>query len=75
MPLKKGTSKKNIAANVKELIESGRPKNQAIAIALSLARGKTDAIQKPKTRSKLQKRVSTTEKKKRKKTKKHSRKS
>ena len=38
MPLKKGTSKKNIAANVKELIESGRPKNQAIAIALSIAR-------------------------------------
>ena len=75
MPLKKGTSKKNIAANVKELIESGRPKNQAIAIALSIARGKTNAVKKPKTRSKLQKRVSATEKKKRKKTEKHSRKS
>ena len=72
MPLKKCTSKKNIAANVKELIESGRPKNQAIAIALSIARGKTNAVQKPKTRSKLQKRVSATEKKKRKKTEKHS---
>ena len=65
MPLKKGTSKKNIAANVKELIASGRPKNQAIAIALSIARGKTNAVQKPKKGSKLQKRVSVTEKKKR----------
>lgn len=37
MPLKKGTSKKNIAANVEELIKAGRPKNQAIAIALSIA--------------------------------------
>ena len=48
MPLKKGTSKKNIAANVKELIASGRPKNQAIAIALSIARGKTNAVRKQK---------------------------
>jgi hypothetical protein len=64
MPLKKGTSKKNIAANVKELIASGRPKNQAIAIALSIARGKTDAVQEPKKGSKLQKRVSAPEKKK-----------
>jgi|TARA_R110000744_G_C18868529_1_gene504966 hypothetical protein len=64
MPLKKGKSKKNISDNVKELIKSGRPKNQAIAIALSLARGKTDAVQKPKKGSKLQKRVSAPEKKK-----------
>lgn len=64
MPLKKGKSKKNISDNVKELIKSGRPKNQAIAIALSLARGKTDAVQKPKKGSKLQKRVPAPEKKK-----------
>ena len=64
MPLKKGKSKKNISDNVKELIKSGRPKNQAIAIALSLARGKTDAVQKPKNGSRLQKRVRTPERKK-----------
>ena len=63
MPLKKGKAKKTISGNVKELIKSGRPKNQAIAIALSLARGKTDAVQKPKKGSKLQKRVSAPEKK------------
>ena len=67
MPLKKGKTKKTISGNVKELIKSGRPKNQAIAIALSLARGKTDAVQKPKKGSKLQKRVPAPEKKKRKK--------
>ena len=67
MPLKKGKSKKNISDNVKELIKSGRPKNQAIAIALSIARGKTNAVQEPKKGSKLQKRVPASEKKKRKK--------
>jgi pyrroline-5-carboxylate reductase len=65
MPLKKGTDKKNIAANIKELVESGRPKNQAIAIALSTARGGTNAIQESKTRPKLQERVSGPAKKKR----------
>lgn len=40
MPLKKGKSKKVISYNVKELINSGRPKKQSIAIALSEARGK-----------------------------------
>ena len=36
MPLKKG--KKNIGYNIEELENSGRPKNQAIAIALSEAK-------------------------------------
>lgn len=35
MPLKKG--KKNIGNNIKELENSGRPPNQAIAIALNEA--------------------------------------
>lgn len=37
MPLKKGKSKKTISENVAELIRSGRPKDQAVAIAMSKA--------------------------------------
>ena len=37
MPLKKGKSKKVISQNIKTEIRSGKPKNQAIAIALSKA--------------------------------------
>jgi hypothetical protein len=35
MPLKKGKSKKVISANIKTEIKSGKPKKQAIAIAMS----------------------------------------
>ena len=34
MPLTKGKSKKVIAKNIKELIKTGRPQKQAVAIAL-----------------------------------------
>ena len=37
MPLKKGKSKKVISENIAELIRSGRPKKQAVAIAHSFA--------------------------------------
>ena len=37
MPLKKGSSKAVVSANIKELKQSGRPQNQAVAIALSNA--------------------------------------
>ena len=37
MPLKKGKSKKVISSNIAELMRSGRPQRQAIAIAFSEA--------------------------------------
>lgn len=46
MPLKKGTSKKTVSSNIRELRHSGYPEKQSIAIALNSA-GK-----KKKTKSK-----------------------
>jgi|TARA_B110000285_G_scaffold235238_1_gene315735 hypothetical protein len=37
MPLKKGKSKKVISSNIKTEMKAGRPKRQAVAVAMSKA--------------------------------------
>jgi hypothetical protein len=37
MPLRKGRSSKTVSANISELVHSGRPQKQAIAIAMRSA--------------------------------------
>ena len=48
MPVKKGKSKATISKNIKELVKSGRPQKQAIAIALDTARKSGAKIPKRK---------------------------
>lgn len=38
MPLKRGSSRKTVSANIKTEMAAGKPQKQAIAIALSEAR-------------------------------------
>ena len=50
MPLKRGKSKKAVSENIRELVKSGRPHSQAIAIAMSKAGKKKSKRKKRKKR-------------------------
>ena len=51
MPLRSGSSRSAISANIEELRKSGRPQAQAVAIAMSKARGGARVLGRKKKRA------------------------
>jgi hypothetical protein len=47
MPLKQGYSRKSIGSNIKREMKNGKPKKQAVAIALNVARKAAKKAGKP----------------------------
>lgn len=47
MPTKKGYSKSSVSANIRREVSAGKPKKQAVAIALSIAREAAKKAGKP----------------------------
>ena len=52
MPLKKGYSRKSIGKNIKTEMNAGKPKKQAVAIALNVAEKAKKASSAPKKKVK-----------------------
>lgn len=48
MPLKKGKDKKTVKENIREMIKSGKPPSQAVAIALNQAKNTRNQRKKKK---------------------------
>ena len=48
MPLKKGYSKKSVSKNIRTELKHGKPRKQAIAIALNVARAAKRKAKKAK---------------------------
>ena len=53
MPLDQGTSRQDVSNNISELVKSGRPQPQAVAIALDTARKNGAKIPVKGTRRKI----------------------
>lgn len=52
MPLKKGKSKAVVSSNIEELVKTGRPQKQAVAIAMNQAGEAKETPKKKKRKSK-----------------------
>ena len=53
MPLQKGSSRAAMSANIAELMKTGRPQKQAVAIAYSVAGEKRKRKKKRRPKSKM----------------------
>jgi hypothetical protein len=52
MPIKKGSSQKTVSQNIRELVSSGKPHDQAVAIALDAKKEALKAWKKSRKKTK-----------------------